>query len=75
MSHSPITLRLSTQVMVRELEDKTKCIIHVQMVRSNNVHPALSEEKSRIGDIASVCLPFSSRSISGNIRYLGGQQA
>lgn len=71
MSHSPINLRLSTQVMVRELEDNMKCIIHVKMVRSNSVHPASSEEKSRTEDKVGTCLPFSSRAVSGNSRYLG----
>lgn len=56
---------------MKESEDNMKCIIHVKMVRPNNVHPASSEEKSRIGDKAGICLPFSSRAISSNIKYLG----
>ena len=57
---------------MRGLEDKRimKCIIHVRMARSNNIHLALSKEKSKIGDKAGICLPFLSRAVSGNIRYL-----
>ena len=73
MSHCLINVTLSTQVMVRVLEDKRtmKCIIHIKRVRSNNVCLAPSEEKSRIGDKGGLCLPFLSRVLSGNIRELG----
>lgn len=44
------------------------------MVRSNDVHPTLSEEKSRTGDKAGICSHFLPGVITGDMWYLGANK-